>query len=256
MNAGQLLKTKSSVDKNDTTGGWFLEATPGGQHIGSFPQNTVLGTFEKEVRPTLKAFTLYYYVKLANPFSSGGKVYNYAYILAEKVFAYSPTMQTAFVKKSVKSLNVRASPSLTAKVLKTVAGGAVIGTTDGSQRNGFYLVNLGENALGWVSANYVAIRAKAAVPTTGGGSSTAGSTGGSTTGSTGSSGGIPPADPSDLPVESGTGEVINTSLDNALGDNNAQYLKYGLGGLLLVIVVLFIVKSRKPKPALSSRKAR
>ena len=238
MNKGQLLRTKEGADKNNP-GAWFLEDKPGGNHLAAVPGLFVVGTYERSER---KLFTDYYYVKLATPMSIGGKTIAYAYIRADKVYAYSPTLQNVYVSAKASTLNIRATPFLTGKVLTTKPKGALVGQTDGTKRNGFYQVILGPSQIGWVSANYVAIRALTAKTSNPGTSTLPGETP------------IPDASPADLPMDgtNTTAESLDTTLDNTVGDNVAGYLKWGLAGLGVVIV--FVIGFRLMQHATKPKK--
>ena len=236
MNKGQLLRTKEGKDKNNP-GAWFLEDKPGGAHIAAVPGLFVVGTYERSEK---KLFIEYYYVKLATPMSIAGKTIAYAYIRADKVYVYSPTLQNVYVSTKASKLNVRATPFLTGKVLTTKTKGALVGQTDGTKRNGFYQVILGPSQIGWVSANYVLVR-----------SATGNTTGSTLPGETR----IPDASPSDLYEDpNSTVESLDTTLDNTVGDTAADYLKWGLVGLGVIIVFVIGFRLAKGAAKTSSKK--
>lgn len=221
MKAGAILKTKTGPDKNAVEF-FFIYSDKGTTRVGQVTETTVIGTLD---RIETKLLTDWAYVKLDKPVTSGGKVYNYVYIRADRVYEFTEGLKTYYVTAS--SLNVRSTPSSASRsnILGTVAKGVVAGTSDGQQQNGFLYVRLakplGGKSFGWLSMAYLSSNAPGSTSST------------STTSTTG----VGISD--DEPTPTQKGEII---VENAVGTPFLDIAKWGAIGVLAFIAGYMIVK--------------
>lgn len=153
MKYGAKLKSKTGLDKNKDEF-FFVYDSPGGTKIGAVKESTFIGTFEKTVSRLL---TDYAYVKLNIPITYNGKSYQYGYVRQETVYEYTPSLTTYYAKPTTTSVNVRSSPTTASSknIIGSIKANQLVGSTDGTTENGFFLFSLPKGGTGWVSRNYI-----------------------------------------------------------------------------------------------------
>ncbi len=214
MKPGALLKTKIGPDKNRDEF-FFLYDSAGGKKIGSAKEATQLGTYD---RTEYNLFTAYAYVKLTTPLAGG---YRYAYIRENAVYEYTAKKTAYYVNSSTQRLNVRstASTASTKNIIGTLNKGQLVGTTDGTNSNGFLQFTLATGGPGWVSKNYITTTKPAGTA-------------------------APAPDPTDTaastpvsdPAQASTGERATTSVENRFGTGSLNTI-FWVGVSLVAIAV-------------------
>ncbi|GEM_PF-7076478 len=153
MKTGATLKAKTGLDKN-VDEFFFVYDKPGGTKIGAVKEDSVVGTYD---RTESKLLTDYAYIKLTTPITYNGKVYYYAYMREAAVYEFSPNLTTYYVKSTTSKVNIRSSATTTSdkNIIGSLKANQLVGTTDGTTRNGFFLFTLASGKTGWVSRNYI-----------------------------------------------------------------------------------------------------
>jgi hypothetical protein len=226
MQVGQILRTRTA-GANDN-GSWKAFDKPGGVAVTAFKQGLTIGTFAAEEKIGVYGFrTTFYKIRLLEAVTYNGKSYQYVYMEESKVFAYTAESKTY---KAANTVNVRTTPNAAnlRNKIGSVAKGAVAGTSDGTERNGFLYVKLTSPmsgyTYGFIAKTYLtAVASSTTTPST-----------------TPSTGGTPATPTSEAPT---TEEQPTTTTDKVtglgeryLGEKGMRVARYALlGGLALLV---------------------
>ena len=221
MKYGAKLKSKTGLDKNRDEF-FFVYATPGTSvKIGAVKESTFIGTYEKTQS---KLLTDYAYIKLNIPITYNGKSYQYGYVRQDAVYEYTPSLTTYYAKPTTTSVNVRSSPTSASSknIIGSVKMNQVVGSTDGTTENGFFLFSLPKGGTGWVSRNYIT----SAVPTGTKATTTPGS-------------GV---DVSSNPADDSVTERAETTLENTVGSTWLTVIKWA--GITVIALAIGIAVAK------------
>ncbi len=241
MQTGQILRTRTA-GANDT-GQWKAFDKPGGVAVAAFNQQVTVGTYAGEEKTGVIGFrTTFYKIRLLEAVTYKGKSYPYVYMEEAKVFAYTATSKTY---KASTTVNVRSTPSSASLSNKigSVAKGAVAGTSDGTEKNGFLYVKLANpSAMKGYTYGFIAKTLLTAVATPTPATPTP-STGGTPTGPTTND-----PDSVEEPAVT-TGEQVTGFGERLLGEKGAKVARYALLAGLSVLIGFVVWSLAIPQPA-------
>jgi hypothetical protein len=224
MNPGDVLKTR--FDPKTPNGLWKAYGAVGGSAITTFKASQLIGALNTIVSDKGVSYCR---VLLFSPVSYKGTAYRYIFIEAAKVFTAPPDANKTYYPTSA-LVNVRQDPSTTSTKLGSVAKGTAIGVGNGVFVNGMARIKLARAlngwTYGWCSINYITVTAP-----------------GTTTKPTPT---VPPDPKTGTTPQPNILDKPEAALDNLLGEEKADWAKWAMLGVSLLVIGLIVWQVAKP----------